>query len=60
MTRTSFPKERIRAVLMEGIHEAGAEILRAEGFQVETLPGSPEPARLAELLCEAHLAGIRS
>lgn len=58
--KTSFPKDRIRAVLLEGVHEAGAELLAGEGFQVETLVGAPTPAQLAELLASAHLVGVRS
>jgi len=57
---TSFPKNRIRAVLLEGIHPAGAAMLQAEGFAVETLPGSPDPAKLLKLVADAHLLGIRS
>lgn len=58
--RTSFPKGRIRAVLVEGVHPSGVELLRAEGFQVETLPGAPDEGRLARLAADAHLLGIRS
>ncbi|HZW10583.1 MAG TPA: phosphoglycerate dehydrogenase [Phycisphaerales bacterium] len=58
--KTSFPKDRIRAVLLEGVHDAGAELLAAEGFQVERLAGSPTPAQLTDLLSAAHLVGIRS
>ncbi len=57
---TSFPKEKIRAVLLEGVHEAAAESLRADGWQVEMLPGSPDPAKLMKLAAEAHLIGLRS
>ena len=35
--KTSFPKARIRAVLLEGVHDAGAEMLTAEGFTVKVL-----------------------
>lgn len=58
--KTSFPKDRIRAVLLEGVHDAGADLLAAEGFTVERLAGSPPPDRLAELLSGAHLIGLRS
>ena len=40
--KTSYPKDRIKAVLVEGIHAAGAALLRAEGFQVEMLAGAPD------------------
>lgn len=58
--KTSFPKGKIRAVLLEGVHEAGADLLAAEGFQVERVAGSPEPDRLRSLLADAHLVGLRS
>jgi D-3-phosphoglycerate dehydrogenase len=60
MARTSFPKERIRAVLAESVHPAAADLLRDEGFQVETLPGAPDEATLAGLSAGAHLLGVRS
>lgn len=60
MVKTSFPKSSIRAVLLEGVHEAGAALLEAEGFRVERVAGSPPPDRLVELLADAHLVGIRS
>jgi len=58
--KTSYPKDKIRAVLVEGIHPAGAAMLRAEGFQVETLAGAPDEARLLRLVEGAHILGIRS
>ncbi len=58
--KTSFPKNKIRALLLEGVHEQAATLLRDEGFQVELLPGSPDPAKLLKLVAEAHLLGIRS
>jgi D-3-phosphoglycerate dehydrogenase len=58
--KTSFPKNRIKIVLVENIHAAGVQMLRDEGYQVETLAGSPEPAKLHKLLKDAHIIGIRS
>lgn len=57
---TSFPKNQIRAVLCENIHERARELLEAEGFQVETLGHAPTSDELHEILSEAHLIGIRS
>jgi len=57
---TSYPKNKIRVVLLEGIHARGVEAFREEGFEVESLPGSPDRARLKDLLAEAHVVGIRS
>jgi D-3-phosphoglycerate dehydrogenase len=57
---TSFPKNKIRAVLLEGVHDAGAARLREEGFQVESLPASLGEEALIENTRDAHLLGIRS
>ena len=37
---TSFPKSRIRVLLLENIHESAHEVFRHEGFQVETYAGA--------------------
>ncbi|MEM1184615.1 MAG: phosphoglycerate dehydrogenase [Planctomycetota bacterium] len=58
--KTSFPKGKIRVVLFEGVHEAGAELLATEGFDVVTEKGSPSEDALRAHLGEAHLIGIRS
>lgn len=58
--KTSFPKGKIKAVLLEGVHDAGAEMLADEGFQVERAAGSPPADELASLLADAHLVGLRS
>ncbi|MBI1190547.1 MAG: phosphoglycerate dehydrogenase [Tepidisphaera sp.] len=58
--KTSFPKNKIRAVLLEGVHDSAARALRDEGFQVELLAGAPDPAKLLKLVADAHLLGIRS
>jgi D-3-phosphoglycerate dehydrogenase len=58
--KTSFPKDRIKIVLVENIHPAGVAMLREEGYQVETLTGAPDKAKLLALVQDAHLLGIRS
>ncbi len=58
--KTSFPKDKIKAVLVEGVHPCGVEMLEAEGFKVTALPKSPAPAELKKLVKDAHLLGIRS
>lgn len=58
--KTSFPKDKIRVVLVENIHARGAAMLREEGFAVETMTGSPDRSKLLRLLKEAHVLGIRS
>jgi D-3-phosphoglycerate dehydrogenase len=58
--KTSFPKGKIKVVLVEGTHPAGTALLRSEGFQVETMAGAPDHAKLLRLVEGAHLLGIRS
>src|SRR2546423_2096621 len=58
--KTSFPKDKIKVVLVESIHPSGAAMLRQEGFAVETLAGAPDEAKLRELAADAHVLGIRS
>lgn len=58
--RTSFPKDRIRVVLLEGVHQRGTDLLAREGFDIASVPGSPSPEDLRSLLADAHLVGVRS
>jgi D-3-phosphoglycerate dehydrogenase / 2-oxoglutarate reductase len=57
---TSFPKNKIRVVLLEGVHARGAAMFKGEGFSVETSAKSPDDATLRKLLADAHVVGIRS
>jgi D-3-phosphoglycerate dehydrogenase len=58
--KTSFPKDKIKVVLVENIHPSGAAMLRSEGFTVETMTGAPDEAKLLKLAADAHVLGIRS
>jgi D-3-phosphoglycerate dehydrogenase len=58
--KTSFPKDKIKVVLVENIHPSGAAALRAEGFTVEAMSGAPDEAKLLKLVADAHVLGIRS
>ncbi len=61
MTRLSVPRDRIRIVLFEGIHENALAALRAAGYSnIRTVEGSPGPGELATLVADAHVVGIRS
>lgn len=57
---TSFPKDKIRVVLLEGVHPRGAAMFKGEGFSVETSAKSPDEASLRKMLANAHVVGIRS
>lgn len=60
-TKTSFPKQDIRILLLEGVSHSGIETFRAAGYsQIKIHTTSlPEEALQAEI-AEAHIIGIRS
>lgn len=58
--KTSFPKGKIRVVLLENIHPRAEEMMVAEGFRVERLTKAFEGPKLIDLAKDAHLLGIRS
>lgn len=57
---TSFPKEKIRIVLLEGIHRSARESLETAGFAVENAGGALTGTALAKAIAGAHAIGIRS
>lgn len=61
MTRLSLPKDRIKFLLLEGIHPTAKEALRESGYtNVETHPGSLTRDELVEAIADVHFVGIRS
>jgi len=59
--RLSQPKETIRVVLLEGVHDTAVRALGSHGYAaVERHPDAPETAGLIGLVREAHMLGIRS
>lgn len=61
MGTLSFPRERIRVVLCEGIHPGAVAYLEERGYtHIESLPHAPSASELPELLKDAHIVGIRS
>ncbi|MEX0876412.1 MAG: phosphoglycerate dehydrogenase [Phycisphaerales bacterium] len=58
--KTSFPKDQIEIVLLEGTHPAGAAALENAGFRVRTHNGALEGDALIEEIRRAHIVGIRS
>jgi D-3-phosphoglycerate dehydrogenase / 2-oxoglutarate reductase len=57
---TSFPKDRIKVLLLENIHPSAHEIFNGEGFHLETLPGALGEEELAARIEDVHVLGIRS
>ncbi|MBI1286090.1 MAG: phosphoglycerate dehydrogenase [Flavobacteriales bacterium] len=56
----SYPKNRIKVLLLEGIHEDAVEMLKGEGYQVELMAGSMTEDELCEAVKGRHILGIRS
>lgn len=57
---TSFPKDRIKVLLLENVHATAHEVFAAEGFQVEALKTSLPKDELLRKLGDVHVLGIRS
>lgn len=57
----SYPKSKIKVVLLEDIHPKAVEIFKEEGFtHLEHLPGALSHQELLDKIHEAHVVGIRS
>ena len=60
-TRTSVAKDKLKFVLLEGIHATAQEALQRDGYtQVATSPKALAGAALTEAIGDAHFLGIRS
>ena len=61
MTETSFAKNKMKIVLLEGIHSSAVEAFKADGYTgVEYFEKSMPEVHLIEAVRGAHLVGIRS
>lgn len=60
MAETSYPRDRIRIVLLENPHPAAAEALREAGYTVDVIPKALEGDELARVVAGAHVLGVRS
>ena len=61
MARTSLQKDKIRILLLEGIHESAVENFRNSGYNnIELLKGALTGDELKEKIRDAHVVGIRS
>ncbi|MEM9672803.1 MAG: phosphoglycerate dehydrogenase [Bacteroidota bacterium] len=59
-TAISYPKNRIKVLLLENIHPDAARRLKEEGYQVETHDAAMDEAELAERIKTVSILGIRS
>lgn len=61
LPRLSVRKDKLRFVLLEGIHRSAVEILSDDGYtSVQTHPGALAGDALLEAIADAHFVGIRS
>ncbi len=61
MSRTSLDKQKIRVLLLEGIHPTALETLNRAGYQnVEEVTNSLTEDQLCEKIQGVHILGIRS
>jgi len=60
-SQLSFPKDKIRIVLFEGIHQSAVDLLQENGYtNVELLPHALDGEALHQKVKSAHFIGIRS
>ncbi|MEC9373968.1 MAG: phosphoglycerate dehydrogenase, partial [Planctomycetota bacterium] len=57
---TSYPLEKIRVALLEGVHPRAAEMLSEKGYTVDVRPDALAGDELIEYAADAHILGIRS
>jgi D-3-phosphoglycerate dehydrogenase len=57
---TSFPKEKIKVLLLENIHASAHELFASESFQVERLTTALPEDELRRRVADVHVLGIRS
>lgn len=60
-TRLSLAKDKLRFLLLEGIHATAVDVLFADGYtQIDSRARALSESDLAEAIGEAHFIGIRS
>jgi D-3-phosphoglycerate dehydrogenase len=56
----SYPKNRIKVLLLEGVHPQAVELFEKEGYQVEYMTSSLTEDELCEKIKDVNVVGIRS
>ena len=59
-TAISYPKNRINVLLLENVHPVAIELMKAEGFNVETYSAGLDEDELCEKIKNISVLGIRS
>ena len=61
MSKVSLPKDKIKILLLEGLHQSTLETLHANGYEnIESLKTSLSEQDLIEKIKDVHFIGIRS
>ncbi|GAB3260876.1 hypothetical protein GCM10027347_25540 [Larkinella harenae] len=56
----SYPKSRIKVLLLENVHPVAVHLFESEGFNVEILKGALDEEELIEKIRDVSILGIRS
>ncbi|MDX1762638.1 MAG: phosphoglycerate dehydrogenase, partial [Christiangramia sp.] len=56
----SYPKNRIKVLLLENVHADAVAIMKNEGYNVSTISGALDEEELAEKIKDVSVLGIRS
>ncbi|HKJ48338.1 MAG TPA: phosphoglycerate dehydrogenase [Christiangramia sp.] len=56
----SYPKNRIKVLLLENVHADAVAIMKNEGYNVSTISGALDEDELAEKIKDVSVLGIRS
>jgi D-3-phosphoglycerate dehydrogenase len=60
-TNTSFPKEKIKILMLEGVHPAALQLFKDHGYSdIEVVKGAMSEEDLCAKIKDVHLLGIRS
>lgn len=61
MTKFSLPKDKIKVLLLEGLHQSAVQTFKNHGYSnIEYLKTSLDEAELIEKIRDVHFLGIRS
>jgi len=61
MSKVSLSKDKIKILLLEGVHQSALETLKSNGYSnIEYLKTSLGEAELIDKIADAHFVGIRS
>ncbi|VAW45045.1 D-3-phosphoglycerate dehydrogenase, partial [hydrothermal vent metagenome] len=61
MTKLSLSKEKIKVVLLEGVHPDAETLFRRDGYDnIHIYNSTPDDGKLCDILSDTHILGIRS